>query len=404
MKNNLIKSLPKLQVPLFNYVNYIRYFNSAEIEIMAHLLFNSEEWNHHYSTEHHHDVHYLINELWKIFVYYCSPISLKNIPYQMNITLLARSGLFFSKLTELECDNSSRYDQELVTSTYKAIAKICRNIQKINVNRFEVDNEGLAYLIKVQNGLKEVNIVMDENNSYTNVFREIRSQSRSLNQLSFSGIVRLPNEIFTSMSNLKSLHLKLIHECGIRHKKESYEVLPLNLMRALENASLPNLERFSLKYNNDISVPWFQPLHIFQKLISTTRNGSLRKIDIESKLSIYPDSHIHAYMKTITTFCPSLEFLGICNRRRYTKILELLADQSPDSLHKLYLKNPLYIIKYNLWDFLDMWKNNGRSLLHLELIGMIEVKEEYEEVFEKFIRKNILLKYSAIKGKSFCNL
>ncbi|CAG8452539.1 4913_t:CDS:1 [Funneliformis mosseae] len=444
MNKNLMKSLPKLQVPLFNYVNYIRHFNSAEIDIMAHLLFTSEEWNHH-TNEHLHDVHSLINELWKIFVYHCSPISLNNIPYQMDITLLTRSGLFFSKITELECDNSSRYDQKLITSTYKAIAKVCRNIQNINVNRFEVDNEGLTYLIKVQNGLKEINIMMDDNTAHTNVFKEIRSQSKSLNHLTFSGNVRLPNEIFTSMSNLKSLHLKLIHECGIRHKKGAYEVLPLTLMRALENASLPNLESFCLKYNNDISVPWFQPLHTFQKLISTTRNGSMRKIDIESKLSVYPDSHIHAYMKTITTFCPLLEFLGICykdiayedfeqlllncdklkilklefikepliqieyddgegNRRRYTKILELLADKAPDSLRKLYLKNPLYITKYNLWDFLDMWKNNERNLLHLELIGMIEVKEEYEEVFEQFIRKNILLKDSAIKGKSFCNL
>jgi hypothetical protein len=51
-----------------------------------------------------------------------------------------------------------------------------------------------------------------------------------------------------------------------------------------------------------------------------------------------------------------------------------------------------------------MWKNNERIPLHLELIGMIEVKEDYDEVFENFVRKNILSKYSAIKGKSFDNI
>src|SRR6266498_3650316 len=99
----LVKTLPNLQIPLFNYVNYIRRFNGSEIEIMAHLLFNSEEWIHH--TNDHYDVHSLIEDLWRVFVYHCtSPISLQNVPYKLNLTSLAGSGIFFSRFMELICD------------------------------------------------------------------------------------------------------------------------------------------------------------------------------------------------------------------------------------------------------------------------------------------------------------
>ncbi|CAB4421334.1 unnamed protein product [Rhizophagus irregularis] len=445
IKKILANSLPKLKIPLFDYVSYIRCFNSTEIEMMAHLLFTSEEWIHH--KDDYYDAHSLINDLWKLFIYHCSsPISFKNVPFKLDTNLFVIGKTFFSRITELDCDNSEKYDQELVTATYKNISKICRNIQKINVDRFDRDNEGLAYLISNQKNLKEFHMVMSERVIYTNIVKEIRSQSNSLTHLSFKGEVKLPKDTFESLIHLKSLSLKLNHECGIRHHKEENEVLSsTNILRALSDSFLPNLENFYLKYNNDVSVPWLQPLHIFQKLISTTRNNSLRKIDIDSKFSIYPDTHIHSYIQTISTFCPLIEFLGICykdtiyedfeqlllncdrlkilklefikepliqieyddgegNRRKYTKIMELLADQSPDPLFKLYLKNPLFITKYNLWDFLDMWKNNERIPLHLELVGMIEVKEDYDEVFENFVRKNILSKYSTIKGKSFENI
>src|SRR3954447_11978106 len=80
INKNLVNSLLKLKIPLFDYVSYIRCFNSTEIEMMAHLLFTSEEWIHH--KDDCYNVHSLIKDLWKLFIYHCpSPISLKNVPY-----------------------------------------------------------------------------------------------------------------------------------------------------------------------------------------------------------------------------------------------------------------------------------------------------------------------------------
>src|SRR5438045_7824866 len=122
-------------------------------------------------------------------------------------------------------------------------------------------------------------MVMSES-FYTNIVKEVRSQSNSLTHLSFKGGLRFTKETFDSLINLKSLDLKINHDCGIRHPKEENEFLSPSILHALNDSFLPNLESFYCKYNNDISIPWLQPLHIFQKLISTTRNNSLRTIDI----------------------------------------------------------------------------------------------------------------------------
>ncbi|CAG8521719.1 14567_t:CDS:1 [Acaulospora morrowiae] len=251
-------------------------------------------------TMHKYTKYLIKQELYKMFISRCS--TLKKLEYRDKDILLPcfrNAEICLSNLCELHCNSS------LPSGTFYQMSLICKNLAKIIIDDCTSDNEGLATLIKVQNNLKSVKIIVkgnalckgklfspgrfnryDVNCRYTNIADAISFQSKSLTHFHIGGklLKAIPPENISSLVNLQSLSITF-HD---------------DIENILTCSTFPKLKVLELKL-----LPMLD--HLIQ-FISRTE-GHLEIIHFEVPC-VYPFYQIPLFNQTVVKCCPNIRYLN----------------------------------------------------------------------------------------------
>ncbi|CAG8560404.1 11033_t:CDS:1 [Acaulospora colombiana] len=244
---------------------------------------------------------YLVKqEIYKMFMSRCR--TLKRLEYRDRDILLPcfrNVENCLSNLCELHCNAT------LLPGTFYQLSTICKNLAKIIIDDCTSDNEGLATLIKVQNNLKSVKIIVkgnglykgklfapsrynryDVNCRYSKIADAISSQSKNLIHFHIGGklLKAIPPENISTLVNLQSLAITF-HD---------------DIENILTCSTFPKLRVLDLKL-----LPLLEYLIRF---IARTE-GHLEVIHFDIPC-VYPFYQIPMFNQTVAKYCPKVRYLN----------------------------------------------------------------------------------------------
>ncbi|RIA85375.1 hypothetical protein C1645_830855 [Glomus cerebriforme] len=283
--NGIISSTILSQKPKFDYISYIKYISQDIITkfVNNYITINFEEDT--FSSMHKN---LLFEEIWKMFLNQC--ISLKSITLP-NIKIVD----YLDKNNCLKYIKKLKCSTDIESSLFFDLSKICQNISKLIIiqNRNLKDDEmGLNTLIESQINLEEIKIESFMNIENLSLAKSLRSHINSLKSITLKNFNSLPSPLFqdAEFPNLKILKIKLI-----------------NNLKILDTIKLPNLEILEILNNSSLID---QTIDLYSKLISSSINGNLKKINIEvSNDQCFDD--LKEFIEIITNYCNKIEYLTL---------------------------------------------------------------------------------------------
>jgi hypothetical protein len=298
--NGIIPSSILSQKPKFDYVSYINYISQDIITkfVNNYITLNFEEETF---SSMHKDL--LFEEIWKMFLNQC--ISLKSITLP-NIKIIdyLHEGNCLKNIKKLFCST------DLDPSLFLDLSKICQNISKfIIIQNKDLENDeigGLNTLIESQFNIEEIYIESFMNIENDSLSKSLSLHINSLKSITLKNFNSLPHSLFynSEFPNLKILKIKLI-----------------NNLKILDTIKLPNLEILEILNNSSLID---QTIDLYSKLISTTTNGNLKKINIEvSNDQCFDD--LKDFIDIITISCNKIEYLTLwINDKLFNNLQSLL--------------------------------------------------------------------------------
>ncbi|RIA99189.1 hypothetical protein C1645_747588 [Glomus cerebriforme] len=352
-----------LQKPLFNYSSFCKTIDSDKIHLMVYHNIKDNNNNLRHLTDYHE---YLVEqEILKLLISNTSKLKCFIICNKSHpIALYPNSFISLSQLNELHCNT-------LIESTvFYGLSQLCRNLEKLIIEGYNDENDGLITFIKQQINLRKVKIYEDDDEPYAQ--GKCRRIGYALGK--FSSIREL--DIGKTAITIPPILLEefqnnlTVFKFGINY--ETTEVsLADELENVLKNISIPNLQQLII-YN---SCP---PFDIIAKIVEKSK-GDLRKISIGAYDS---DENDGMLISSIAKNCPKLEYLMIWIGENVKELIGLF--KGCKNLRGLVLQSLWTIVlKRNAEDLLDIICNNASK--HLRKFKMTGDWEIYKEALEGFL-------------------
>lgn len=297
--NGIIPSNILSQKPKFNYISYIKYISQDIITkfVNNYITLNFEEET--FSSMHKN---LLFEEIWKMFLNQCNSLKSITLPNIKIINYLQDEGNCLKNIKKLICST------DIDSSLFLDLSKICQNITKfiiIQNKNLENDEIGLNTLIESQNNIEHIKIESFMNIKNDSLAKSLRLHIHSLKSITLKNFNSLPYSLFynSEFPNLKILKIKLI-----------------NNLKILDTIKLPNLEILEILNNSNLID---QTIDLYSKLISTTTNGNLKKINLEvSNDQCFDD--LKDFIEIITNHCIKIEYLTLWINEKLFNNLEIL--------------------------------------------------------------------------------
>ncbi|CAB4425725.1 unnamed protein product [Rhizophagus irregularis] len=396
--NGISINPPTTKVPLFNYVRYIQVLEHRHIKGLIHGVFDFELYNLSNTNNTNHNLMIVERLLYNFFLI-DSNIKYLEIP-RFPLLRVATPEYCFSGLKEVTCN------ADISPQIFKDLGKVCTNIEKLIINRAVVDNEGLAFLIRVQKRLQYLSMcdnVIGEADS-VKIGNSLEKHENSLLNIHFRGQIFFSPKILAKFSNLKLLNLELSAE------------KPIILH---DSSNFPFLEFLEIIYDR------FTPYYVFTNIIKKTKGTLLR---IAMNVIEEPESEREAkdYVLAIANHCPKIEFVTIWYKEGINDVLEimlqkcqklegiklitvenikalplliLLANKAPRSLKIINLSSIGEFFHGNMgWEFspldlskfFEMWK--GRELLNFYISDVRgNLTKECVKILHKYLNYDKVL-------------
>jgi hypothetical protein len=398
--NNLSSS--QTQKPLFNYASFCKIIDSGKINFMVYHSIKDNNLNH--LSDYHE---YLVEqEILKLLINNTSKLKCLIICYKSHpIALYPNSYISLSQLSELHCNTS------IESTVFYGLSQLCRNIEKLIIEGYNDENEGLITFIKQQINLRKVKFYEDDDEPYaqgkcSRIGCALATKVSSIKELDIgkTAITFPPALLEDFQDNLT------IFKFGINYDTID-AALADDLENVLRNISIPNLQQLII-YN---SCP---PFDIVAKIVEKSK-GDIRKISIGDYDSDEDDDIL---ISTIAKNCPKLEYLMIwvgenlkeltglfkeCKqlkglvlqsiwtiilKRNVDELLELIYDSASKQLRKFKMIGDWEISKDVLEKFLDNWKKQERKSLDLYITKSLicKGKNYYDDIISKYKEMGVI--------------
>ncbi|RGB26748.1 hypothetical protein C1646_820211 [Rhizophagus diaphanus] len=368
--------------PLFNYVSYCKHLNLTEINKIINndtLIIQFEIINH------------LINENTN-FTHLYIP---KQFNYQINLFPWFQNC--FSNIVFLSCN--SNIDDNILDG----LSKICKSIKELELIIDENNNNcDIIKLIDIPKNLINVRFLI-KYDFYINInyepFHKILEKSlmKHSNTIRYLKITKQPTLMILS-SFIYLIRLELDCSClGSRHYQ----------WKCLENLSLPFLQILKARY---------VPIKPITNLIENT-SGSLDEIKID--YTYHSENNNKRIIQVIYNNCSNLKYLTLVIKSnnlielekllitcKYLIKLNILTDDRVfdwNNLFDLLIRlSPITLYKFKFYNsyvspdldslklFLDNWK--GRNSLLLKF-NITDIMDEYSDLIEKYKAEGVINKF-----------
>jgi hypothetical protein len=381
LSNQSKKSLKiqiKYQKPLFNYISFCKHLNLSNIQKIINTLDIESEMKR------------IEKEIINLFIMRNTKFTHISIPYKFDFQLQLIPGAknHFSEIKFLSCSTCVN------NNVLIGIIKICKSIKELELVVGEDNNNyGILKFIKAQKNLLNINLIYPSNTYNDNSFGETLEKSfiNHSNTIEYIKINKSPfTKILTSFANLEILEL---------------DNIKITTLDYFENLSLPYLRILRTK---SVSI------EISTILIKST-GGFLTEIKIDSAFgNVYSNNNI---IQAIYLSCPFLKYLKLillndniselekliinCNYLNgLFIIIDSLAAFDWDNLFKILVKyspNSLFKFKFysyvstnlgSLKQFFESWKGKHPMLLQLSQVKNVE------DLIVKYKKKGRVKKYN----------
>lgn len=283
----------QIQYPKFDYASYIRTMNTR--------YFNESITKKFCSNDRDNIKRQLVEkELYLLIISHSPAIKYLRVdfPTTLEYPLLSFPGahISFSKLNKLFCD-VKRLPQLFLGD----LANISKNIQQIHVKNFDIDESGLAKLIKAQTKVTYFHLESGGACNGITLNKELKSLAPSLKHFIVTSL-HLPISV-TSLYSCNWLEtLKLVIK-GFYDKHSTN--LNESLTNSLADGKFPNLRNLYLRTYAYHPISEFK---IVENLVARS-GGQLSSLFLQG---LFKKEHVKpSLLQNIAKCCPKLKFLSV---------------------------------------------------------------------------------------------
>ncbi|RIA86654.1 hypothetical protein C1645_828934 [Glomus cerebriforme] len=407
----IIKDITKSYIikkqPMYNYISYCQILSQNLIIKIANNILK-ENNNFHY----HFNQHFLIEELWKLFLNNLSKIEYFILPNDLSLSTFYNNVEYlsnFKSITRLEC--STRISKEIFIQLSKISNDISELIISIYFNYPDYDNFGLSTFISKQKNLKKIKFISydyefkEENFNLSYLSNSLKSLSNTLISLQFKEEDLTSLIINTLLINLKYLSIDLGKDNTFINK----DLITLN------SIELPSLEILEITLSG---------INLFDSLISFLKQTKFSLKRIRINLNFIKDvSFVKNYINSLIEYCPLIEDLNLWVTNNELNNIELLLNSCVNiNFLQLETMNNEILEANPFFDLLSLrvlnnlkeinlkgkWNFNSEELenflINFEKYEKVGIKigfqcinggdkEKFEEIGQRFKEKEILKRY-----------
>ncbi|GBB99214.1 hypothetical protein RclHR1_03450009 [Rhizophagus clarus] len=380
----------------FNYISFCKFLDTNIVENIVNMAFKNNYINFK-------KIHLLEQEIYKLFIGQCKRI--KELVWETYQPLSSFPGtsISFSQLYSLSINMDFINSDNLYE-----MAQICKDLNKLHINKYSHNIPGLISLIDAQRNLKM--LIFDSDPYIKKVTCEelgnaIARKSSTLNNLSlFNSVGVIPHSFLSSLVNLKNLYI--VDEQYDFNKYQDIKEFQ-HYLEILEFPDLQSLYFNVLSFFKELALLIEKTKGNLTCISVCTPNESAKNTGMLIKsianncpkikfLTTHLGSNDLFYLKSLLLNCRNLTYLNLRslnenNNNIGDELLDILTKFSPMSLIMVTISGDW---KYSVNAFQRFFGSyRGRKLFCFDIIGYNfkeRITSEHVEIVKKYFDEGII--------------
>ncbi|CAB5179909.1 unnamed protein product [Rhizophagus irregularis] len=393
-ENNVSLSSTILSKPLtFNYVSLCKFPGAENVSNIINIVNN-------YDFTKRRDL--LEQEIYKLFISQCKNI--KELSWETSQPL----SLFPGALTCFSQLHSLRINMNIVSSNnLHEMAKICKDLNELIVNKYSQDTPGLISLIDAQRNLKSISfasyyIKKEREGTYEELSNVLARKGCTINNLYSSNLVGVISHSFlSSFINLKELTIYQYDDYKSEKIQEFQQYLAISKFPGLQSLKIGGVSCFKElamlieKTEGNLSYVYIDMSNKDAESTGMVIKAIADNCPKIEYLSTYLGPKDLIYVKPLLLHCSKLSRLRLKNLYENNNIgdelLDILTSSSPLSLNNIKLSGGWKYSINSIERFFESYR--GRKLLEFGIKDNIHEDNftiEHIKIIRKYINEGVI--------------